>query len=171
MLVCYRHARESVQHARGAAATLLHVDFSSEWNHKRRRQQSPTMKPDTKLKTHLILCPPTLPAVCVCVCTPTLDVQLSDIEAVRAGLSSESARFLTLTQMDDLWCQHLENMNLLKESVSMEVYRGRNPLEEFAAQVRASRVLCGGAAHPAWNGGLSLQHACLLLSAGNLRVC
>lgn len=64
-----------------------------------------------------------------------LDVQLSDIEAVRAGLSSESARFLTLTQMDDLWCQHLQNMNLLKESVSMEVYRGRNPLEEFAAQV------------------------------------
>ena len=64
-----------------------------------------------------------------------LDVQLSDIEAVRARLSSESARFLTLTQMDDLWCQHLQNMNLLKESVSMEVYQGRNPLEEFAAQV------------------------------------
>lgn len=61
--------------------------------------------------------------------------QLLDIEAVRAGLSSESARFLTLTQMDDLWCQHLENMNLLKESVSMEVFRGRNPLEEFGAQV------------------------------------
>eukprot|EP00752_Nemacystus_decipiens_P005037 g4574.t2 len=60
--------------------------------------------------------------------------KLSDIEAVRAGLSCESARFLTLTQMDDLWCQHLQNMNLLKESVSMEVYRGRNPLEEFAAQ-------------------------------------
>ncbi|CBN74990.1 preprotein translocase subunit SecA [Ectocarpus siliculosus] len=60
--------------------------------------------------------------------------KLSDIEAVRAGLSSESARFLTLTQMDDLWCQHLENMNLLKESVSMEVFRGRNPLEEFGAQ-------------------------------------
>ncbi|CAM9543619.1 unnamed protein product, partial [Ectocarpus sp. 4 AP-2014] len=60
--------------------------------------------------------------------------KLSDIDAVRAGLSSESARFLTLTQMDDLWCQHLENMNLLKESVSMEVFRGRNPLEEFGAQ-------------------------------------
>lgn len=38
--------------------------------------------------------------------------------------------------MDDLWCSHLENMNLLKESVSMEVFRGRNPLEEFGVQVR-----------------------------------
>ncbi|CAM9736693.1 unnamed protein product [Pylaiella littoralis] len=60
--------------------------------------------------------------------------KLSDIEAVKPGLASESARFLTLTQMDDLWCQHLENMNLLKESVSMEVFRGRNPLEEFGSQ-------------------------------------
>ena len=47
--------------------------------------------------------------------------------------------------MDDLWCQHLQNMNLLKESVSMEVYRGRNPLEEFAAQV-SERAVCGVAA-------------------------
>lgn len=62
--------------------------------------------------------------------------QLSDIDAVRNGLGSESTRFLTLTQMDDLWCNHLENMNMLKESVSMEVFRGRNPLEEFGVQVR-----------------------------------
>ena len=60
--------------------------------------------------------------------------KLSEIDAVRAGLGSESTRFLTLTQMDELWCKHLENMNLLKESVSMEVFRGRNPLEEFAVQ-------------------------------------
>ncbi|CAM9178956.1 unnamed protein product, partial [Laminaria digitata] len=58
----------------------------------------------------------------------------SDIDSIRTGLSSESTRFLTLTQMDDLWCSHLENMNLLKESVSMEVFRGRNPLEEFGVQ-------------------------------------
>lgn len=62
-------------------------------------------------------------------------MQLSEIEEFKAGLGAEAVRFLTLTQMDTLWCSHLENMNLLKESVSMEVYRGRNPLEEFASQV------------------------------------
>ncbi|CAN0327731.1 unnamed protein product, partial [Discosporangium mesarthrocarpum] len=53
-----------------------------------------------------------------------------------AGLGTESVRFLTLTQLDNLWIEHLENMNLLKESVSMEVYRGNDPLEEFRVQVR-----------------------------------
>lgn len=52
---------------------------------------------------------------------------------------------MTLTQMDDLWCSHLENMNLLKESVSMEVFRGRNPLEEFGVQVRRFLFACSHA--------------------------
>lgn len=40
---------------------------------------------------------------------------------VRPGLGAETARYLSVTQLDDLWCDHLERMNLLKESVSMEV--------------------------------------------------
>lgn len=63
-------------------------------------------------------------------------MKMSGIEAHKAGLGSEAVRFLILTQMDTLWCSHLENMNLLKEAVSMEVYRGKNPLEEFDAQVQ-----------------------------------
>lgn len=59
------------------------------------------------------------------------------MEGQKTGLGSESVRFLTLTQMDKLWCNHIENMNLLKESVSMEVYRGVNPLDEFSLQVSA----------------------------------
>jgi preprotein translocase subunit SecA len=55
---------------------------------------------------------------------------------VRPGLALETARYLALTQLDDLWCEHLDRMNLLKESVSMEVFRGADPLQEFKDQGR-----------------------------------
>lgn len=71
---------------------------------------------------------------CLTQAATATEKKLSVIEDVRTGLGSESTRFLTLTQMDELWCRHLENMNLLKESVSMEVFRGRDPLEEFAVE-------------------------------------
>lgn len=73
---------------------------------------------------------------CLAQAAAATEKKFSAIEGVRPGLGSESTRFLTLTQMDELWCKHLENMNLLKESVSMEVFRGRDPLEEFALQGR-----------------------------------
>ncbi|CAM9169714.1 unnamed protein product [Chrysoparadoxa australica] len=60
----------------------------------------------------------------------------SALDSKRPGLACDSARFLILSQMDDLWANHLERMGLLKESVSMEVYRGRNPLDEFKLEGR-----------------------------------
>jgi preprotein translocase subunit SecA len=60
--------------------------------------------------------------------------KLEELEAKKAGLGWITARYLLLTQYDNLWSDHLEAMNMLRENVSMERFSGNDPLNEFKIQ-------------------------------------
>ena len=51
-------------------------------------------------------------------------------------MALETVRYLALTQLDDLWCEHLERMNFLKENVGMEKFSGNDPLQVFKDEGR-----------------------------------
>lgn len=54
--------------------------------------------------------------------------QLDDL---RPGFSTEVLRFLWLTQMDNLWLDHMRSMDYVKEMVSLRSYGNEDPLQVF----------------------------------------
>lgn len=55
----------------------------------------------------------------------------ASLESSRLGLGTEASRFLVLTQMDNLWQEHMKSMDYLKEFVVLRAYSSENPLEAY----------------------------------------
>ena len=59
------------------------------------------------------------------------DLKESQIEKVRPGLMREAERFFILQQIDNLWREHLQSMDSLRESVGLRGYGQKDPLIEY----------------------------------------
>ncbi len=59
------------------------------------------------------------------------DLKESQIENHRLGLMREAERFFILQQIDNLWREHLQSMDSLRESVGLRGYGQKDPLIEY----------------------------------------
>ena len=59
------------------------------------------------------------------------DLKESQIEKHRPGLMREAERFFILQQIDNLWREHLQSMDSLRESVGLRGYGQKDPLIEY----------------------------------------
>jgi preprotein translocase subunit SecA len=59
------------------------------------------------------------------------DLKESEIEQLRSGLMREAERFFILQQIDNLWREHLQSMDALRESVGLRGYGQKDPLIEY----------------------------------------
>jgi len=59
------------------------------------------------------------------------DLKESEIENIRTGLMREAERFFILQQIDNLWREHLQAMDSLRESVGLRGYGQKDPLIEY----------------------------------------
>jgi len=59
------------------------------------------------------------------------DLKESQIENYRPGLMREAERFFILQQIDNLWREHLQSMDSLRESVGLRGYGQKDPLIEY----------------------------------------
>ncbi len=59
------------------------------------------------------------------------DLKESQIEKFRLGLMREAERFFILQQIDNLWREHLQSMDSLRESVGLRGYGQKDPLIEY----------------------------------------
>ena len=59
------------------------------------------------------------------------DLKESQIEKIRSGLMREAERFFILQQIDNLWREHLQSMDSLRESVGLRGYGQKDPLIEY----------------------------------------
>ncbi len=59
------------------------------------------------------------------------DLKESQIEKIRLGLMREAERFFILQQIDNLWREHLQSMDSLRESVGLRGYGQKDPLIEY----------------------------------------
>ncbi len=59
------------------------------------------------------------------------DLKESQIEKIRPGLMREAERFFILQQIDNLWREHLQAMDSLRESVGLRGYGQKDPLIEY----------------------------------------
>ena len=53
------------------------------------------------------------------------------MEEVQAGLMKEAERFFLLTQIDNVWKDHLQSMQFLRQAVGLRGYGQRDPLTEY----------------------------------------
>ena len=49
----------------------------------------------------------------------------------KSSLFLETTRYLTLVQIDNLWQQHLAQVDALKETAGLSVYKGVDPMKEY----------------------------------------
>jgi len=54
-----------------------------------------------------------------------------ELESVRNGFAVETARYLVLTVMDNLWKSHLRDMDYLRQVIGIRSYGSMNPLDEY----------------------------------------
>jgi len=59
------------------------------------------------------------------------DLKEPQIEKIRPGLMREAERFFILQQIDNLWREHLQSMDSLRESVGLRGYGQKDPLIEY----------------------------------------
>jgi len=59
------------------------------------------------------------------------DLKESQIDKIRPGLMREAERFFILQQIDNLWREHLQSMDSLRESVGLRGYGQKDPLIEY----------------------------------------
>ncbi len=59
------------------------------------------------------------------------DLKESQIEKIRPRLMREAERFFILQQIDNLWREHLQSMDSLRESVGLRGYGQKDPLIEY----------------------------------------
>ena len=59
------------------------------------------------------------------------DLKESQIDNLRPGLMREAERFFILQQIDNLWREHLQAMDSLRESVGLRGYGQKDPLIEY----------------------------------------
>jgi preprotein translocase subunit SecA len=59
------------------------------------------------------------------------DIQEGIIDKVQPGLMRQAERFFILQQIDNLWREHLQAMDSLRESVGLRGYAQKDPLIEY----------------------------------------
>ncbi|MFM7191361.1 MAG: preprotein translocase subunit SecA, partial [Microcystaceae cyanobacterium] len=59
------------------------------------------------------------------------DVKENQVDNVRPGLMREAERFFILQQIDNLWREHLQSMEALRESIGLRGYGQKDPLIEY----------------------------------------
>ena len=60
-----------------------------------------------------------------------LAVKEGQLDAAKEGFALEIERYIALTQVDNLWKQHLKDMDFLKEFVGLRSYKQSDPFEDF----------------------------------------
>lgn len=65
-------------------------------------------------------------SLCVSVC-----VQARAVDEINPGLMAEAQRFFLLTQIDNLWKEHLQAMQFLRQAVALRGYGQKDPLTEY----------------------------------------
>ena len=62
------------------------------------------------------------------------DLKEAQIEQVQPGMMREAERYFILTQIDNLWREHLQEMEALRESVGLRGYGQKDPLIEYKSE-------------------------------------
>ncbi|XZN98542.1 MAG: preprotein translocase subunit SecA [Microcoleus sp.] len=62
------------------------------------------------------------------------DMKESEVNAIRADLMRDAERFFILQQIDNLWREHLQQMDALRESVGLRGYGQKDPLIEYKTE-------------------------------------
>ncbi len=62
------------------------------------------------------------------------DLKEAQIEQVQPGMMREAERYFILTQIDNLWREHLQEMEALRESVGLRGYGQKDPLVEYKSE-------------------------------------
>jgi len=70
-------------------------------------------------------------AAAVAASSVALDEKAAALDGVKEGLAFQSARFLTLTQMDNLWKSHMKAMSFVKDFAGLKVYNQQDPLDVY----------------------------------------
>ena len=68
--------------------------------------------------------PPAIVESCTC-------TQARAVNEAQPGLMQEAQRFFLLTQIDNLWKEHLQSMQFLRQAVGLRGYGQRDPLTEY----------------------------------------
>lgn len=63
-----------------------------------------------------------------------LAAKAEELDSRRAGFCQDVARYLELTQMDNLWQSHMKRMDYLKEFVGLRSYGQEDPLEAYQVE-------------------------------------
>lgn len=59
------------------------------------------------------------------------DLKENQVEKIQAGLMRQAERFFILQQIDNLWREHLQTMDSLRESIGLRGYGQQDPLIEY----------------------------------------
>ncbi|CDF37267.1 unnamed protein product [Chondrus crispus] len=60
-----------------------------------------------------------------------METRRDELESRKASFSTEVCRFLWLTQMDNLWMEHMKQMDYLKEFIVLRSYASDDPLQAY----------------------------------------
>jgi preprotein translocase subunit SecA len=71
------------------------------------------------------------PQLTCCNREASLCTQARAVEEAQPGLMQEAQRFFLLTQIDNLWKEHLQSMQFLRQAVGLRGYGQRDPLTEY----------------------------------------
>jgi preprotein translocase subunit SecA len=82
-------------------------------------------------------------------------VQKRAVEEVQEGLMKEAERFFLLTQIDNIWKEHLQAMTFLRQAVGLRGYGQRDPLTEYKLEGCAAGA-------PRATTPMHLAHVCCL---------
>ncbi|NEO60660.1 MAG: preprotein translocase subunit SecA [Moorea sp. SIO4G2] len=59
------------------------------------------------------------------------DIKEAQVDQIQPGLMRQAERFFILNQIDNLWREHLQSMDALRESVGLRGYGQKDPLIEY----------------------------------------
>jgi preprotein translocase subunit SecA len=62
------------------------------------------------------------------------DIKEAQVDRVQPGLMRQAERFFILQRIDTLWREHLQQMDALRESVSLRGYGQKDPLIEYKSE-------------------------------------
>lgn len=62
------------------------------------------------------------------------DIKEAQIDQIQPGLMRQAERFFILQQIDTLWREHLQQMEALREAISLRGYGQRDPLIEYKSE-------------------------------------
>ncbi len=62
------------------------------------------------------------------------DMKESQVDKIQSGLMRQAERFFILQRIDTLWREHLQQMDALRESVSLRGYGQKDPLIEYKSE-------------------------------------